>query len=259
MREEQNLGKEPAKEGESGSITGLSLRVVDIRSPLLVGIIERRKEEVVVENMRGERVTIHLSVFADNHMDAEEDELLLPEGLFRNSFGEPALRLAAAREKEDLALLREHFSFLFSYRDRITQSGYLSACYSPAWRIGGIPVGGGDYLSLGVLLRLWSAGRLLMECPDCSKSGYIYYLVGSYLSGRNSAHGYCPSCKRFVCRSALAGRSLGRFRGAIKEVSRELYLGGGGRHPRLYYPQDLQPPERGCPSLRMVIEELAAY
>ena len=184
--------------------------------------------------------------------------------------GKQALRLAAARETEDHALLRENFPLLLSYQDRIIRSPWLSACYSPAWRIGGIPVGAGDYLSLGVLEGLWGNGRLLMECPECAGTAYIYYLIGSYLSGHNSAHGYCPSCESFVRRPGPDGRSLGQFRAAIKDVSQELHIGAGlplrgratargpaGRRPRLLYPRALQPPEQGCPSFRMVIEELA--
>jgi hypothetical protein len=272
MTDGQNSGGAPSNGEAKGRRSDLGLEAAAIVSPLLVRIIERSENAVLVENLRGRRVEIHPSVFADNHMDLGDDELLLPEGVYRHCFGNQALRLAAARESDDYALLRGNFPLLLSHQDRITKSPWLSACYSPAWRIGGIPVGGGDYLSLGVLERLWGNGRLLMECPDCAGSAYIYYLIGSYLSGRNSAHGYCPRCERFVRRPAPDGRSLGQFRSAIKDVSQELYIGGGaplwrragapgaaqGRPPRLLYPQDLQPPEGGCPSLRMVIEELAS-
>lgn len=270
MTEQQNSGGESTKREGRGRRAVWSLEGVEIRSPLLVRILERGVDAVVVENRRGERVGIHHSIFSDNRLDPGTEELLLPEGVYRHYFGRRQLELAAAREREDLGLMRRQLRLLLSSRDWIMHTPWLSACYSPAWRIGGIPVGGGDYLNLGVLERLWSDGDLLMECPECGGKAHIYYLIGSYLSGRNSAHGFCQSCERFVCRPAPEGRSLGQFRRAIKEVSQELYLGGGaplrdsgghgrafvGRPPRLLYPRDLQLPEGGCPSLRMVIEEL---
>jgi hypothetical protein len=271
VTEQQNSGGESSRREGRGRKTDLRFTAADICSPLLVRIVERRVEAVVVENRRGEQVAIHPSIFSDNRLDLRGAELLLPEGVYRHYFSRRRLELAAAREKEDFALMRRHLGLLLSFRDRIMDTPWLSACYSPAWRIGGIPVGGGDYLSLGVLERLWSDGNLLMECPECGGTAHIYHLIGSYLSGRNSADGYCSSCERFVGKPAPGGRSLGQFRRAIKEVSQELYIGGGaplrggagngrapeGRPPRLLYPRDLQPPERGCPSLRMVIEELA--
>lgn len=271
MTEQQNSGGESSKREGRGSGSDLGLKPADIRSPLLVRIVERGVEAVVVENLRGERVAIHPSIFSDNQLDLGREELLLPEGVYHHYFGRRRLELAAAREREDLGLTRRHLGLLLSFQDRIMDTPWLSACYSPAWRIGGIPVGGGYYLSLGVLERLWADGKLLMECRECGGSAYIYYLIGSYLSGRNSAHGYCSNCERFICRQSPEGRSLGQFRRAIKEVSQDLYLGVGaplrggglpwqepaGRPPRLFYLKELEPPEHGCPSLRMVIEELA--
>ena len=166
MTEKQSSGGEPSNGEPRDRRTDLALEAADIVSPLLVRVIEKREDAVLVENRRGERVEIHPSVFADNHMNLGDDELLLPESVYIHQFGKQALRLSATREREDLALMRGHLSLILSARDRILQSPYLSSCYSPARRIGGIPVGGGNYLCLGVLEGLWGNGRLLMECPS---------------------------------------------------------------------------------------------
>lgn len=254
---------------KSNSGSELRLEAADISSPLLVRLIDRGEERVVVENRFGHRVAIHMSLFKDNGIDPRQEELILPESLYRHHFGREGLRLRAAREEEDLDLMRRSFPLLLGAIDRIVADAWLSSCYSPVWQIGGVPIGRPDYLSLGVLGLLWREGKLLMACPACGENAHMYRLAGSYLSGRNAANGYCSACGRLVCRHAPEGRSLGQFRRVINEASQRIYLGGGaalasrgsgneGRPPRLLFPARLKPPEEGCPSLRMVIEELAS-
>lgn len=173
-----------------------------------------------------------------------------------------ALRSQCSRE--DLRLLGECFNLLMDNSEVIRATPRLAGCYSPAWRFGGVPVGVREYLSLGVLLRLWEQGSLTMECPHCGSEAMIYFVVGSYLSGRNHAQGYCPGCDHLVTRAAPEARTLGRFRRVLGEASQLVNLGGGlplgasTAPPRLLFPKELEPPREGIASLSMVIAELSA-
>ena len=210
---------------------------------------------------------MHRSVLADNGLEPDrQGRVLLPGSVYRHYFGRARLDLEHRQRQIDLRLLHARAELLWEKRVRILAAPELAACYSPAWTLGGYPVGRYGYLSLGALLREWEGGALTAVCPHCGAQGRLYCVAGSYLSGRTSRTGICPGCRRgFVDRGR--GLSVGQLSRRLSAQYRTLESAprqggtqhGGTQRPRgarVFYPADISPPGPTILSFEAVIADL---
>lgn len=244
---------------------------IDGHSPFLAVIERREGDDVLMHDRRGVTARMHRSVLTDNGLEPDrQGRVLLPGSVYRHYFGRARLDLERRQRQVDLRLLHMHADLLWEKRARVLDAPPLAACYSPAWTVGGYPVGRYGYLSLGALLREWEGGSLTAVCPHCGAQGLLYCVAGSYLSGRTSRTGICPGCRRsFVDRGS--GLSVGQLSRRLSAQYRTLAPApqpqpqpgspeqGSPERPRgarVFYPADIPPPGPTILSLEAVIADL---
>jgi hypothetical protein len=191
----------------------------DGRTDLAVKLVDARDDTVVAENVYGETVAIHRSIFRDNGIVVVDGRASLPRSVYEHYYGRRHVAVKARRAVEDAELLARNVGRLQQHEAAITARPEMSRCCSSICGIGGIPIGLVGYLSLGLLLELWHDPRFRAVCPDCDGSGCVYRFTGSFLSGRCHVTAVCPECARsFSQESRSRGRSAGQLLLAIEEA-----------------------------------------
>jgi hypothetical protein len=98
--------------------------------------------------------------------------------------------------KVDALRLGEHLLKLLPVEQDLEDPRLLKAVDQFPFTKLGTAQTGTNYLDLSVLLRCWSRGLLVADCPKCQASGgfYVYQISGSVLSGLAYVWGICRTC-----------------------------------------------------------------
>lgn len=139
-----------------------------------------------------------------------ENKIFLPVGLAapapRNRDGGES---AAARGARDRDYLFNRFGWFWERRAEIFNAPEIYGIY-PLFSGLSLAYVGGDPLSLGMLFRLWHAGRWVAKCPECGSTALIYFAGGSPLSGMNRWAARCIFCGADVAGSSEKFHELWR-------------------------------------------------
>lgn len=100
---------------------------------------------------------------------------------------------AAARAARDRDYLFSRIDWFWERRGKIFNMPDIYGIYPLFSGLSLAYIGGGP-LSLGMLFRLWSAGRWVAKCPECGGAALIYFAGGSPLSGANRWAARCIFC-----------------------------------------------------------------
>lgn len=239
------------------------IRRIDVRSPYLVEVIRAHEEYVVVRNSGNDEARIHVSVLRDNGLNAQGQWVNLPKSIYEHYFGRRRISIVRKQEIEDVRLFNQHIRLLMENERVITRRPELSWCCSPAWSIGGYPVGRATLFTLGFLFELWRDALFQTSCPKCGGAGYAYRIGGSFLSGRCSVTAVCPACgSSFATACHSPERSLGKLKQRVNELGSEVSTStspgaAGGRSRRIYVIPDSHNDTHGSLSLRDVVRELS--
>lgn len=126
--------------------------------------------------------------------DRTENKIFLPVGRAAHSpRNHDCGENAAARAARDRDYLFSRIGWFWERRGRICGTPEIYGIYPLFSGLSLAYVGGGP-LSLGMLFRLWHAGRWVAKCPECGSAALIYFAGGSPLSGANRWAARCIFC-----------------------------------------------------------------
>ena len=97
---------------------------------------------------------------------------------------------APVADKESITCLFNNLDLILSHRDEILSNENLRNIYIPGMFVAGLYVGG-HKLCLGDMLNLWD------KTEWCSGGRFYYSIIGTPLSGMNTAHWYNTENKQF--------------------------------------------------------------
>ncbi len=93
----------------------------------------------------------------------------------------------------DEEILSHNLQAILDNAEIILSTPEFFYCQPEMAHLGVCWIGGGP-IPLGVLVKLWKDGKLILTCPHCNGSLYVFQAGGSPLSGRNSCRGCCIAC-----------------------------------------------------------------
>lgn len=211
---------------KNGNVLSLDTKKWLISNNPLCRILGRVDDMYEIENENGLVSKIPISIISDNNIEADNDKVLLPEGVYEQWVVAPERKRASIRLNE---LFKKNAELIFRNKDVVLSKAEFFLLRPKLLTSGSAYMGSFDY-PLGALLESFTSGsQFFFDEFAGFKKMYLISISGSPLSGRQSSLFWCEEESRIISfrtgkGPGLPNTFLESFRGFYKIVAAVSYI-----------------------------------